>query len=101
MWTRFVDLTKPSEMSFVVYDSFAKKLALRNLIVTGQKESVTIDGKSVSCYKCVDELDPGSTTIWTDGAGRIQMMRTSDQSVMIPTTEAFLRTKWGARLSSK
>jgi len=56
-------------MSFVVFDSYSKKLALRNLIVTGQKESVTIDGKSVTCFKCVDELDPNSTTIWADKTG--------------------------------
>ena len=98
-WPRFVDLTKPAEMSFIVFNSAAKKLALRNLIVTGIKENVTIDGKVVTCYKCVDELDPNSTTIWTDKDGRIQMMRTSDQSVMVPTTEAAMLTKWAKRLN--
>jgi hypothetical protein len=100
-WTRFVDLTKPSEMTFVVYDLRSKKPALRNLIVTGTRETVTIDGQSVTCYKCIDELDPNSTTIWTDKDGRIQMMRTSDQSVMIPTTEAAMATKWANRLKDQ
>jgi hypothetical protein len=100
-WTRMVDLTKPSEMSFFVFDSVNLKLALRNLIVTGQKEVVTIDGNSVTCFKCLDELDPNSTTIWTDKDGRIQMMRTSDQSVMIPTTEAAMTAKWAARLKDQ
>jgi hypothetical protein len=100
-WMRFVDLTKPSEMTFVVYDLRSKKPALRNLIVTGNKETITIDGQSMTCYKCIDELDPNSTTIWTDKDGRIQMMRTSDQSVMIPTTEAAMTAKWANRLKDQ
>lgn len=100
-WLRLVDLSKPTEMTFTTYDAKANKLTLRNLVVTGQKEAVSIDGKTVNCYKCVDELDPGSTTIWVDNTGRIQRMRTSDQSLLLPTTEAFLRTKWGARLNTK
>jgi hypothetical protein len=100
-WTRLVQLSKPMEMTFTAYDSQSNKLALRNLIVTGQKDQIPIDGTLVSCYRCIDELDPGSTTIWVDNTGRIQTMRTSDQSLLIPTTEAFLRTKWGARLNPK
>jgi len=100
-WTRFVDLAKPTEMTFVVYDPTAKKLSLRNLIVTGQQESVAIDARQVTCYKCLDELDPNSTTIWTDKNGRIQMMRTSDQSVMVPTTEAAMAAKWAKRLGDQ
>jgi hypothetical protein len=100
-WTRFVDVNKASEMSFVVYDFAKKKLALRNLIVTGQKENVVIDGKTVTCFKCIDELDPNSTTIWTDRDGRIQTMRTSDQSVMVPTTEAAMTAKWANRLKDQ
>jgi hypothetical protein len=100
-WTRLVDLTKPSEMSFFVFDSAGTKLALRNLIVTGQKEVVTIDGQAVACYKCIDEVDPNSTTIWTDKDGRIQMMCTSDQSIMIPTTEAAMTAKWSSRLKDQ
>ena len=97
-WPRLVDLGKPAEMTFVVFDSATKKLALRNLIVTGTKENITIDGKAVTCFKCIDELDPNSTTIWTDKDGRIEMMRTSDQSVMVPTTEAAMLAKWAKRL---
>jgi len=100
-WTRFVNLAKPSEMTFTVFDSGGRKLSLRNLIVTGQKEGVNVDGKVVTGYKCVDELDPGSTTMWVDNTGRILMMRTSDQSVMIPTTEDYLQKKWGARLKDQ
>ncbi|HEY4329856.1 MAG TPA: hypothetical protein VGN88_08975 [Phycisphaerae bacterium] len=100
-WTRFVDLAKPAEMSFIVYDSKAKKLALRTLIVTGKKEIVTIDGRAITCFRCVDELDPNSTTLWVDATGRIQMMQTSDQSIMIPTTEAAMKLKWGARINEQ
>jgi len=97
-WPRFVDVTKPSEMAFVAYNSVAHKLDLKTLVVTGKKQDVTIDGKVVSCYKCIDEVDPNSTTLWVDKNGRIQMLVTSDQTVMIPTTVDAMDAKWGARL---
>ncbi|HVT80790.1 MAG TPA: hypothetical protein VHM90_09035, partial [Phycisphaerae bacterium] len=39
-WTRFVDLNKPSEMTFSSFNSKTQKMGTRNLIVTGQKENV-------------------------------------------------------------
>lgn len=98
MWPRMVDLTKPSEMSFAVFNSSAKKLDLRHLVVTGKKERVPVNGRWHDLWKCVDELDPGSTTLWVDDTGRIVVMRTSDQSVMLPTTEQEMERRWGARL---
>jgi hypothetical protein len=101
-WTRFVDLTKPAEMSFSIFNPASKKdLTLRNLIVTGTQETITVDGKSITCYKCIDEVDPNFTTIWTDRTGHIQMMRTSDQSVMIPSTEAAISALWASRLKDQ
>jgi hypothetical protein len=98
MWPRLVELNKPSEMSFAVYNSATKKLALRNLIVTGKRERITVGNRTIDAWKCVDELDPGSTTLWTDDAGRVLMMRTSDQTVMLPTTMQEMDSLWGARV---
>lgn len=98
MWTRMVDLRQPTEMTFAVYNSGTKKLALRTLIVTGKRERVTVNNRSVEAWKCVDELDPGSTTLWTDDSGRVLMMRTSDQTVMVPTTAQQMDAVWGARV---
>jgi hypothetical protein len=99
MWPRLIDVTKPSEMSFGVFNSATKTLALRSLIVTGKRERIAINGRSVDCWKCIDELDPGSTTLWVDDTGRILMMRTSDQSVMVPTTRQEMERLWAGRLS--
>ena len=85
-------------MAFVAYNSIAHKLDLRTLIVTGKQLDVTIAGKVTSCYKCVDEVDPNNTTLWVDKNGRIQMLVTSDQTVMVPTTVDAMNTKWGSRL---
>ena len=69
--------------------------------MTGQQEIVKIDGNPITCYKCIDELDPNSTILWTDKNGRIQMMSTSDQSFMVPTTEAAMAAKWAGRLKDQ
>ncbi len=100
VWPRLVDLTKPSEMSFLVYNSATGKPALRTLIVHGA-DRVMIDGKPVDCYRLSDELDPGSTTIWVDRTGRILMMKTSDQAILLPTTEEQMSQLWGKRLGTK
>jgi hypothetical protein len=95
-WPRLVDLTKPSEMSFVVYNSQARKLALRTLAVKG-KERITLNGRQINAIKCTDELDPGSTTLWVDDAGKILTMRTSDQTVLTPTTVEEMAVLWKNR----
>jgi hypothetical protein len=92
-WPRVVDLSKPTEMSFVVYNSQARKLALRTLGVKG-KEKVKINGREVEAIRCTDELDPGSTTLWVDGTGKILTMRTSDQTVLTPTTVEEMQGLW-------
>jgi hypothetical protein len=99
-WTRFVDLDTPSEMTFTAFDSRLRKMSTRNLIVTGKKENVNIDGKVEACYKCIDEIDPNSTTLWVDSNGRIRSMVTSDQSVMIPTTSEAMNTRWARQLAA-
>jgi hypothetical protein len=101
VWPRLVDLTKASEMTFVVYNKDLQKLALRTLIVTGKKEYIEVNGRAQECFKCIDEMDPGSTTVWVDREGRIVSMRTSDQTVLVPTNPAELRQKWGARMAMK
>jgi hypothetical protein len=92
-WPRVVDLSKPTEMSFVVYNSQARKPALRTLSVKG-KEKVMINGREVEAIRCTDELDPGSTTLWVDGTGKILTMRTSDQTVLTPTTVEEMQALW-------
>jgi hypothetical protein len=97
-WPRLVDLSKPSEMSFWVYNVATRTLALRTLIVSGKKERIAVAGKQQECWKCVDELDPGSTTLWVDSSGRTVSMRTSDQTVLVPTTETEMKQKWSEQL---
>lgn len=99
-WTRFVDLNTPSEMTFTAFDSRLRKMSTRNLIVTGKKENVNIDGKVEACYKCIDEIDPNSTTLWVDSNGKIRSMVTSDQSVMIPSTAEAVNTRWARQLAA-
>ena len=101
-WPRFVDLTKPSEMTFAVYSSTENKIVLLNLIVSGKRENIIIrDGKAMTCFKCVNEIESAQTILWVDAAGRIQMMKTSDQTVMVPATAEEIEAKWGPRLTSQ
>lgn len=96
-WTRVVDLTKPCEMSFSVYNSTAAKLALRTLSVVGPQR-ILINNVPTDTIKCTDEMDPGSTTLWVDKTGKILVMRTSDQTVLSPTTNAEMEQVWRGRL---
>ncbi|HVX85952.1 MAG TPA: hypothetical protein VH253_14310 [Phycisphaerae bacterium] len=96
-WPRLVDLSKPSEMSFVVYNNSTRKLALRTLSVRGH-EKVIINGQPTDTIKCTDEMDPGSTIMWVNASGKILMMRTSDQTLLTPTTVAEMQTLWKGRL---
>ncbi len=97
LWPRTVDLTKKSEMTFVVYSSEGKKLMYRTLSVQG-KDHIVINKRPVDCVRCLDEMDPSSTTLWVDDQGRILMMRTSDQSILLPTTSDEMQAQWGSRL---
>jgi len=101
LWPRLVDVTKSSEMTFLVFDSSNKKIANRNLIVTGRKERIAINGRMVETWKLIDELDPNSTTLWVDDNGRVISMRTSDQTVMLPTTEQEMERRWALRLQQQ
>jgi hypothetical protein len=100
-WTRMVQLDKPSEMSFWSFNSSSRKLVLRTLTVTGKKDRIQVNRKSVECWKCIDEMDPGSTTLWVDQDGQIVKLQTSDGSTMIPTTEEEMQVRWGPRLAGK
>ncbi len=98
LWPRTVDLTKKCEMTFVVYNSALKKLTYRTLSVIG-KDHVVLNKKPTDCFRCLDEMDPASTTLWVDQDGKILMMRTSDQSLLLPTTEPEMQRLWAGRLN--
>jgi hypothetical protein len=96
-WPRLVDLTRPSEMSFVVYNNSTRKLALRTLSVRGH-EKVIINGQPTDTIKCTDEMDPGRTIMWVNASGKILMMRTSDQTLLTPTTVPEMQALWKNRI---
>jgi hypothetical protein len=96
-WPRVIDLTKPTEMTFVVYSSTTRKLSLRTLSVKGP-DKIALDGKRVDCIKCLEEMDNTGTTVWVDSTGRILRMLTSDGTVLELTTEADMKRKWDIRL---
>ena len=97
LWPRVVDLTKPAEMTFVTYNSGLRKLTYRKLSVIGP-DHIVIDKKPIDCVRCQDELEPNSTTLWVDSQGKILMMRTSDQSLLVPTTEDEMARLWAGKL---
>gem|GEM_PF-3103867 len=95
-WTRVVDLSKPSEMLFVVYNSATRKLAMRTFSVVGPSV-ITLDGRSVSCVKCTDEMESASTTLWVDGSGKVLKMLTSDQSMLSSAAWDDVAKMWRTR----
>ncbi len=97
LWPRVVDLTRPVEMTFVTYNSGLKKLTYRKLSVIGP-DHIVIDKKPTDCVRCEDELEPNSTTLWVDPQGKILMMRTSDQSLLVPTTGEEMARLWAGKL---
>jgi hypothetical protein len=97
LWPRVVDLSKPCEMTFVAYSSATKKLTYRTLSVIG-KDRIVINHQSTECTRCQDEIDPAITTLWVDADGKILMMRTSDQSLLLPTTEDEMFRLWANRI---
>ena len=97
LWPRFVDLTKPCEMTFIVYNSRTGKPAYRTLSVIGP-DKIVLDRRVVDCIKVTDDLDPGSTSTWVDRNGKTLMVRTSDSSMLLPTTEELMAQLWGKRL---
>ncbi len=98
LWPRLVDLTKESQMALVVYNSAQHKLGLRILTV-GKPEMVTIDSETFRLTRLTDELGSNATTLWVDDKGIIKMMRTSDGSVLLPSTEDKLQLQWSVTLS--
>ena len=48
------------------------------------------------CWKCIDELDPGETIILVDNDGRIMSMRSSDGTVLVPTTQLEMQRQCGS-----
>jgi hypothetical protein len=99
LWPRVVDLTKPSEMTFVAYsaDPKNKKLMYRTLSVIG-KDRIMLDQHSAECTRCQDEIGDAITTLWVDADGKILMMRTGDQSLLMPTTDEEMARLWATRI---
>ena len=100
LWPRVVDLTKPSEMTFVAYkraDPKNKKLMYRTLSVIG-KDHIMLNQRSTDCTRCQDEIGDAITTLWVDADGKILMMRTGDQSLLLPTTDEEMARLWATRI---
>ena len=95
-WPRVVDLTKPSEMMFVVYNSAASQLTYRFLAVVGPTV-IKLDGQNVNCFKCTDETDGKGWTYWVDANGKILKGLSTDQATIEPTTQAEMERLWGRR----
>ena len=99
VWPRLVDLTKTdTQMAFTAYNSTTAKLGLRTLSVVGT-DTVAIDGQSIKATKLINEIDPGYTTIWVDNTGKILAMRSSDNTLLVPTTLAEMQRVWAVRLA--
>ena len=98
LWPRLVDLTKESQMAMLVFNSGQNKLGLRILTV-GKQEIITVDSNPVRVTRLTDEMGASSTTMWVDSKGVIQMMRTSDGTVLLPTTEEEMRKLWSGTLA--
>jgi hypothetical protein len=96
-WPRLTDLTKPSEMTFAVFNSTSRKMTLRTFSVIGS-ERIRVQGKLTDSVKCTDEMDNTGTTLWVDNTGRILKMLTSDQTLMEPTTIGTMQELWGNKL---
>jgi hypothetical protein len=98
LWPRMVDLTKPTSMGFVVFNPGTSRMALRILTVDGP-DTVSINGQPRKLIRLEDEIAPNVSSVWVDDAGQIQMMRSSDGTVMVPTTDAEMQQLWTARLA--
>jgi len=98
LWPRLVDLRKETQLALVVFNPGPNKLALRTLGV-GPAETITVDGVPQHLTRLTDELGASSTTLWVDEKGIIKMMRTSDGSVLLPTTEEQMQQLWAATLA--
>lgn len=99
LWPRLVDLTKPSQMAFVVCNSEAQqsKMGLRTLSVLGP-ENVIMDGKTIQATHLLDEMDPKTTHLWVDSTGKILVMRTGDNALLVSTTKEKILQLWDARV---
>lgn len=98
LWPRLVDLTKPTEMGFVCFNAATSKLALRMLSVKGP-DTITIDGRKTPCIRLADEITPNINTMWVDDAGVMLMLRSSDGTLLIPTTQDAMERLWGRKLA--
>jgi len=100
LWPRVVDLSKPTQMTFVSFNSALHKLTYRKLSVVGP-DHIAIDRKPVDCVRCTDEMEPNITTLWVDPEGKILLMRASDQSLLAPTTEDEMARLWAGKLKQQ
>jgi len=98
VWPRLVDLSKPTQIAFSVFNSPQSRMGLSTLTVNGA-ETITLDGRSYKTTKLTVAIDPGYTDLWVDETGKTIMMRTSDMSTLVPTSEERMTQMWGARLA--
>ncbi len=98
VWPRLVDLTKPdTHLAFTTYNSTTGRLGLRTLSVIGP-DTLNLDGQTIPATKLLNEIDPGYTTLWVDNTGKILAMRSSDNTMVVPTTIDEMKRLWAPRL---
>lgn len=98
-WPRLVDLTKPSSMAFVAYNSGDRRLGLRMLNVLG-RQTISLHGKSMDVYHLTDQLDPGIANLWVKADGLLVKYQAANGTVWTPTTVAAMDRKWKVRLAA-
>ena len=98
-WPRLVNLSKPSAMGFVTFNSSTRRLGLRLLTVHGTQR-ITVNGRKITAYHLTEQLDPGISNLWVNSKGVLIKYESSDGSVWTPTTAAAMTQKWKAALAA-
>ncbi len=98
-WPRLVNLSKPSAMGFVTFNSSTRHLGLRLLMVHGTQR-ITVNGRKITAYHLTEQLDPGISNFWVNAKGVLIKYQASDGTVWKPTTAAAMNTKWKASLAA-
>ena len=98
-WPRLVNLSKPSAMGFVTFNSSTRRLGLRMLAVRGTQR-ITVNGHRIMVHHLTEQLDPGIANLWVNSRGVLIKYQGSDGSVWTPTTAAAMNKKWSASLAA-
>lgn len=98
-WPRLVNLSKPSAMGFVTFNSSTHRLGLRLLTVHGTQR-IIVNGRKITAYHLTEQLDPGISNLWVNSKGVLIKYESSDGSVWTPTTAAAMTQKWKAALAA-